>query len=76
MGGSKAKSYTKSITWLTLVVDDFKVYVAIVAGIVLAIREILTISNRDTLDILQLAKEEAYRRYSTDADFVTDPSQV
>ena len=76
MGGSEANSYTKSITWLTLVVDDFKVYVAIVAGIVLAIREILTISNRDTLDILQLAKEEAYRRYSTDADFVTDPSQV
>ena len=76
MGGSEANSYTKSITWLTLVVDDFKVYVTIVAGIVLAIREILTISNRDTLDILQLAKEEAYRRYSTDADFVTDPSQV
>ena len=76
MGGSEANSYTKSITWLTLVVDDFKVYVAIVAGIVLAIREILTISNRDTLDILQLAKEDAYRRYSTDADFVTDPSQV
>ncbi len=76
MGGSEANSYTKSITWLTLVVDDFKVYVAIVAGIVLAIREILTISNRDTLNILQLAKEEAYRRYSTDADFVTDPSQV
>jgi hypothetical protein len=76
LGGSEANSYTKSITWLTLVVDDFKVYVAIVAGIVLAIREILTISNRDTLNILQLAKEEAYRRYSTDADFVTDPSQV
>ena len=76
MGGSEANSYTKSITWLTLVVDDFKVYVTIVAGIVLAIREILTISNRDALDILQLAKEEAYRRYSTDADFVTDPSQI
>ena len=59
MGGSEANSCTKSIIWLTLVVDDFKVYVTIVAGIVLAIREILTISNRDTLDILQLAKEES-----------------